>query len=64
MRLSADEEVKLFAQREKDAKIKKFEKLAFQIARRTQHLSNREFDQILRKAKKIIREHRRQRGEL
>jgi transcriptional regulator with XRE-family HTH domain len=54
MRLSAQEEARLFALREEGAKTSKVEKLAFQVARRTQHLSNQEFNDLIRRAKKII----------
>lgn len=56
MGLSPEEETRLFALREKSTKKSTVEKLAFQVARKTKHLSDQEFNEIIRRAKKLIQE--------
>jgi len=56
MDLSAEEEARLFALRKEGAKNSTVAKLAFQVARRGQHFSEREFKEIIRRAKKLIQD--------
>lgn len=56
MGLSRQEEARLFTLRETGAKKLTVEKLAFQVARKTKHLSDQEFNEIIRRAKKLIQE--------
>ena len=56
MNLSTDDEARLFALRNEGAKKSTGEKLAFQVARKARHFSEREFEEIIRRAKKLIQE--------
>ena len=62
MRLSPAEEARLFSLRQKGAKQSEMEKLVYQVARRTSHLSEQEFNKIVERVKQRISEEKGKRG--
>ena len=59
MDLSAQEEARLFGLRKEGAKNSNVKKLAYQVARRAQHFTERDFNEMMRRAKKLIQEQKR-----
>jgi transcriptional regulator with XRE-family HTH domain len=59
MNLSIQEEAMLFELRKEGAKKSTVEKLAYQVARKASHLSEREFEEFVRHARKLIQDQKR-----
>ena len=54
LHLTTDEERKLSVLRVKSYERTKMEKVAFQLARKARHLSEKEFEEILRQARRLV----------
>ena len=62
MRLSPSEAAQLLSLRKKSAKQSAMDKLVFQVARKTRHLTEQEFTEILGRVKQLISEGKEKEG--